>query len=191
MRYMKTLFAFIFLSLSLLSCSGNENENKGNLSSDDSSQKNDATAGPGFSCLLDGVQITGNAIDNLQLQNTAFIYPNDAGGKRLLFFLVSSENAAKTKKGCMFKIRCPDQVGTYMQSGLDNRKNKCHITLSFSSVGRLDYYEDSITITINSITPSRITGNFSGTLSDALRKHVIVRDGKFDIPFSTGNLRPE
>jgi hypothetical protein len=44
----------------------------------------------------------------MQLQNIAFVYPEDASGKRLLFLLVSSDHSATAKTGCIFKMRCPD-----------------------------------------------------------------------------------
>ncbi len=191
-QYVKNSCTLVLLLVSLLSCLGNENVDEEKGANSVSAQNNNTAAGSGFTCVVDGVAVNGSAIDEMQLQNTAFIYPDDAGGKRLLFFLVPSNYSAKTKTGFIFKMRCPDLTGTYVKAGMDDRKNKCHITLSFSGGVRPSYLEDSVTLTITSITSSRLTGTFSERLTDAsLRTHIMVADGKFDIPFSTGNLRPE
>lgn len=191
-QYLKISSALILLFFSLLSCSGNESGGKGMAAVSDSSQKNIPAAGTGFSCFVDGVAVSGSTIDAMQLQNTAFIYPGDADGKRLLFMLVSSDHSVNVKKGYFFKMRCPDLEGRYVKAGMDDRKTKCHITLSIGGGDLPDFLEDSVIFTITSITSSRLTGSFSGRLTDAsLTKHVMVTNGKFDIPFSTGNLRPE
>jgi hypothetical protein len=64
-QFVKTSFALMLLFFSLLSCSGNGSADKNTVAPSDSLQKNILAAGSGF------------------------IYPKDAGGKRLLFFLVS------------------------------------------------------------------------------------------------------
>jgi hypothetical protein len=190
-QYVKTSCALMLLFFSLLSCSGNESGGKSTAAATDSSQKN-IPAGTGFSCFVDGVAVSGSTIDEMQLQNTAFIYPGDSDGKRLLFMLVSSDHFLNAKKGYFFKMRCPDLEGTYVRAGMDDRKTKCHITLSIGGGDLPDFLEDSVIFTITSITSSRLAGTFSGRLTDAsLTKHVMVSNGKFDIPFSTGNLRPE
>jgi hypothetical protein len=160
-QYAKTSCTLMLLFFSLLSCSGNESGGKNTAAAKDSSQKNIPAAGTGFSCFVDGVAVSGNAIDEMQLQNTAFIYPGDGDGKRLLFMLVSSDHFLNAKKGYFFKMRCPDLEGTYVRAGMDDRKTKCHITLSIGGGDLPDFLDDSVIFTINSITSTRLTGTFS------------------------------
>jgi hypothetical protein len=51
-------------------------------------------------------------------------------------------------------------------------------------------------VTITTVSSTRVSGIFSGelTLSNDTprgnKKEITLSDGKFDVPFSTGNIRP-
>jgi hypothetical protein len=192
MRHIFVPFVFLFFSFSQISCSGNEQAKNQQTASIENSTPAAATSGTGFSCIIDGKEVHGSAIDELQLQNTAFIYPDEGKGKRLLFLLFSSDFSLQAGAGCTFKMRCPDQEGTYVRAGLDDRQHKFSVDLAFTGGIRPDYLDDSVIFVVSSITPTRLKGTFSGRLTDAsLQHHVQITNGKFDIPFSTGNLKPE
>jgi hypothetical protein len=195
------LFSWILAAAFLGSCSGsNPSENapiKDSSVASINSQGSASTAKASFSCLIDGAQITGSGVDQLQLRNTAFVYPDVNNGHRLLFTLYSIKTSEDTKPDFALAIRCPDSVAEYQKSGLQDHRNKCYLMLDLLSGDFSRYYEDSIIINLISSTSSRISGTFSGSLAlsqdtpRGLKKRVVITEGKFDIPFSTGNLRPE
>ena len=184
MKYLKLLAPIIASSCLLLAFSSNS-----------SSSKSDAS----FSATIDGTPVSGNEIDELQTQNTAFIYPpQNNKPQTVLFFLYS------TKKGndyYSFRFSLPDKEGVYHATRGTYNKSYTSVRLDFnlkSADNYARYNEDSMTLTIDKITSSRISGTFSGTLtlsddtrSKPYKRQVTVTHGKFDIPFSTGNVRPE
>jgi len=197
MKYLKLFSLLLFSSCLLLACSGN----KPSPTSKDSGAE-PGTTSPGdasFSVTIDGIPVSGSAIDEMQLTNTAFIYPAaENSPKRLLFFLNSD------KKGddfYSFRFSLPDKEGVYKFTHETDEDCHCYVRLdnnlrSADNFSRYD--EDSVTVTIDKITSTRISGTFSGNLrlsddtrSKPYKSNVVVTDGKFDIPFSTGNLRPE
>lgn len=198
---MKRFNAFLVICLlthSAISCSGTNNGSAGNnIALSDSSNITESAGNASFSCVIDGKAISGNGVDALQLRNTAFVYPDAKNGDRLLFNLYSTKDGNDTKADYAVQIRCPDKVGVYMKSGKNDHNNKCYIIVDFQTGDLSRYLEDSITVSIGSITSSRISGTFSGKLRlsndtpRGIKKEIDIRDGKFDIPFSTGNLRPE
>jgi hypothetical protein len=60
-QFVKTSCTVMLLFFSLLSCSGNESAGKISAAPSDSLQKNIPAAGSGFSCLIDGVAVSGSA----------------------------------------------------------------------------------------------------------------------------------
>jgi hypothetical protein len=143
--------------------------------------------------------VSGNVIGDLQLTNTAFVYPaSDESPQRLLFFLNSNK---KGEDFYSFRFSMPDKEGTYNFTHETDEDCHCYIRLdnylrSADNFSRYD--EDSVTVIINKITSTRVSGTFSGNLklsddtrSKPYKPRVSITDGKFDIPFSTGNLRPE
>lgn len=181
-------------SLLFFACNGkNSNASKdgdaGNTLTSDTSSKGNAS----FSANLDAVNISGGKIDDMQLQNTAFIYPTaDNSGKKLLFYLYSDK---KGNDAYTFMFSVPDKVGPFTKNLHDDQPFA--ITIDFLGGDLSRYTAESVTVNITSVTGSRITGTFSGkfTLSsdtpNGTKKEVTVTNGKFDIPFSTGNMRPQ
>jgi hypothetical protein len=95
----------------------------------------------------------------------------------------------------------PDKEGAFAVENAKKEGYRCSVRLDFdlkSTDNFAIYSGDQVTVTIQQLSSSRISGTFSGDfkLSDLSRSkpykaQVSVTDGKFDIPFSTGNLRPE
>ncbi|HEY2721917.1 MAG TPA: hypothetical protein VGI82_09330 [Chitinophagaceae bacterium] len=196
------LISIPFILASFLSgCSGNS-ASKDNKDASSGSGNELAATSPGdasFSVSIDGTPVAGSGTGELQLQNAAFIYPpKNNGPQTVLFDLLSA------KKGDDFysiRFSLPDKEGEYHATQGTYNQSYTSVTLDFnlrSSNNFSRYDEDSITVVANKITSSRISGTFSGVLrlsadtrSQAYKDKVTVSDGKFDIPFSTGNLRPE
>lgn len=195
MQYLKLFSQILFSACLLLACSGKNSSSTGkdslanNTSTSDTASKGDAS----FSANLDGVNISGGKIDDMQLQNTAFIYPTaDNSGKRLLFFLYSDK---KGNDAYSFRFSVPDKTGSFTKNIRDGQP--FDITLDFIGGDLSRYSAQAVTVNITSVTTSKVTGTFSGKFSlsgdtpRGTKKEVNVADGKFDIPFSTGNVKPE
>ena len=194
MQQIKKISSVIILAALLFSCNGNKSPNGNNSKTTDASAPSASSAGnSSFSANIDGEAISGGAIDDMQLANTAFIYPTaDGTGKRLLFFLHSD------KKGDMawsFRFSVPDKTGTFIKKDRDDQP--FDITLDFLGGDNSRYGAEDVTVNIISVTSSRVTGTFSGKFllgvdtPNGTKKEVTVTGGKFEVPFSTGNLRPE
>ena len=203
MKQIKNYLLLFLLAASLLffSCNAkNSNANSEKNSSAEVSASGATSAGDAsFSVIIDGKEISGNVIDEMQLQNTAFIYPETSESpKRLLFFLYSNKQGTDFYS---FRFSFPDKEGTYKFTRESDEDCHCYIRLdnNLKSADNFSRYdEDSVTVVIDKITSTRISGTFAGILrlSDDTRskpyaKQVTITDGKFDIPFSTGNIKPE
>jgi hypothetical protein len=199
MKYLKLLAAIITSSCLLLACSGNSSSSKSNDPTPGNAATSGSSSDASFSATIDGTPVSGNEIDEMQTTNTAFIYPPQNNKPQTVLFLLYS-----TKKGddyYSFRFSLPDKEGVYHATKGTYNESHSSVRLDFnlkSADNYARYNEDSVTVTIDKITSSRISGTFSGalTLSDDTRSkpyksQVIVTDGKFDIPFSTGNVRPE
>ena len=202
MEYLKLIPSIFLSSMLFVACSGNSAVNAGKDSATDNTAASNTSASGGdasFSAMIDGTIISGNEIDEMQTQNTAFIYPpQNNRPQTVLFFLYS------TKKGddyYSFRFSLPDKEGAYHATKGTYNESHSSVRLDFnlkSADNFARYNEDSVTVTIDKITSSRISGTFSGTLtlsndtrSKPYKNEVTITDGKFDIPFSTGNIRPE
>jgi hypothetical protein len=197
MKRIKNYFLLLSVaSLLLFACNGKDNKVNANKESDNSNASTSNTSSKGdasFSANLDGVNISGGKIDDMQLQNTAFIYPTaDNSGKRLLFFLYSDK---KGNDAYSFRFSVPDKTGSFTKNLHDSQPFDISIDFLGGDLSR--YSAESVTVNITSVTTSRVAGTFSGKFSlsndtpNGIKKEVTVTDGKFDIPFSTGNIKPE
>lgn len=186
--------------VSFLVCLGCGSTTTGKEATPGSSATSEVSSGDAsFSVSIDGTPVSGGTIDDLQLQNTAFIYPpQNNGPQTVLFYLFS------TKKGddfYSFRFSLPDKEGEYHPAYNGYSETHASVVLDFnlrSADNFARYNEDSVTVIVDKITSTRISGTFSGILrlssdtrSKPYKEKVIVSDGKFDIPFSTGNLRPQ
>jgi hypothetical protein len=190
----------IFLSSFLVGgCVGNNSPNSAGISAAAGSGGSAFAGDASFSATIDGVAVTGKGIDALQLQNAAYLEDNQKGdGKNVLFILFSTTDGNDTKANYSLRFLFPARTGTVVKSGLTDHACNCGLTLNTNiNHGNLaQFWADSITVTISSLTQSRISGTFSGKFvlsSDTPRgdkKQAMITDGKFDIPFSTSKMRP-
>ena len=194
MNQIKNFSAVIILLALLFSCNGNKPSNTNSTTTTDASAPASSAAGKSsFSANIDGEAISGGKIDDMQLENTAFIYPTaDSSGKKLLFFLHSD------KKGDMaysFRFSIPDKTGSFTKKDRDDQP--FDITLHLLGGDLSGYGAEDVTVNIISVNDKNVTGTFSGKFllgvdtPNGTKKEVTITDGKFEVPFSTGNLRPE
>jgi len=159
----------------------------------------DASGNTSFSATIDGQTVTGKGTDELQLKNSAFIYPaQGTSDKYILFDLMSVKNGDDFYG---FRFYSPDKEGEFAVENAKKNGYRCSVRLDFNlrSVDNFAIYTgDSVTVVIRTISSSRISGTFAGEfkLSDLSRSKpyknkMSVTNGEFDIPFSTGNVRPE
>lgn len=195
MKRFQTSYALPFILAIFLGLSCSNAPAKGHESN--AAEAPAATEGKAaFSCVLDGKAITGNGIDELQQRNTAFVYPVAVTGDHVLFTLVSTKDGTDPKPDYSIRIYCPRKQGTFTITGDDDGENHNYVTVDFLSGDFSRYWQKNVTVTITSISDSRISGTFSGTFTlsvdtpRGLKKSIVISDGKFDIPFSTGNIRP-
>ena len=200
MKYMKLIIAIFLPSIILASCSGNSAVKTGkDNAQDNASTENSSSAGSGsFSATIDGKTISGGEVDDLQLTNTAFLYPDGNDKNKILLFDLASDKNGEDFYSLRFYVYNKEGEQTITSNNGSERKTFVRLGFNLKSADNFAIYNgDSLIVTINKITSSRVSGTFSGsfTLSNDSRSKpykspVIVTDGKFDIPFSTGNLRP-
>lgn len=189
MKYSRLLLAAILLASVLCFSTGQEHGNAMAATS--------ATAS--FSATIDGIPVTGNGVDDLQIRNSAFVMPGPRGDKTLLFYLVSSKNGDDNNPNYSLRFSFPDKTGVSTKTSRNDDTCKCDLTidLNVAKGGNLArYWADAITVNITSMTATRLAGSFSGKFvlsSDtprAEKKEITVTNGKFDIPFSTSKITP-
>jgi hypothetical protein len=202
MNQLKSHFSLLFLSSSLfLSCQSNN----GNSTPADAGASDKATAGAAasgkasFSATIDGQAVAGKGTNELQLTNTAFVYPAQGANDKYLLFDLLSDKKGDDFYG--FRFYSPDKEGAFTVENAKKDGYRCSVRLDFNlkSVDNFAFYMgDSVTVVIRTVSSTGISGTFAGEfkLSDLSRSKpyknkVSVTNGEFNIPFSTGNLRPE
>jgi hypothetical protein len=166
-----------------IACSGasGSNGSKDNASGPVPAAASDAGSSSGggnasFSCKLDGVDFSSNkGTDNL---NAAFRL---ATGERHVFFMLCDPDNPVQK----LNFEVPGQASSttvtitpkYAYGGYTNKD-------------WVSYNDDGLTVTISSISATRVSGTFSGKYkapanTPNAKPEIEVTDGKFDIPFST------
>jgi hypothetical protein len=195
MKYSPLFFILVAAGLVFTACGGP----KGNTPATDPSTVAASSLQASFSATLDGTPITGNGVDEMQQQNAAYIIPGPSGvGKSLLFYLWATKDGTDTKANYSMRFYLPAQTGDHSAKRYDDHSCNCGITLNTDiatdSVTR--YGGNAFTITITSMTATRVTGTFSGTFNlspdtpNSPRTTATVTDGKFDIPMATSKLIP-
>jgi hypothetical protein len=187
MPHLKLLSA-VLLALLLSSCSRSTGagaaEQAGSTTSSDLGKSS-------FSAVIDGTVVSGGVIRAMQLENAAFLIPDNNGGEPTLgFWLNDIKTAADdTQPTYALKFLLPKKMGpaTKAYLGIDINLDKTHSA---------NYYSSHPTIVITSLDAARVAGTFSGTFKlspdtpDVPKTEVAITDGKFDIPFATSKLRP-
>jgi hypothetical protein len=168
---------FFFGTSLFVSCSGASGNAAASGNTGGSTDAGAPTGGgnASFSCKLDGVAFSSNkSTDNL---NAAFRLK---GGEKHIFFMLCDPDNPVQK----LNFEVPGQTGSTTLT----------ITPKYAYGGYTDpnwisYNDDGLTVTISSISDTRVSGTFSGQYkapsgSTNSKQEVQVTDGKFDIPFS-------
>ena len=182
MKYLKLITAIFLSSTFLVSCSGNSAADSGKDSTAINSSTSNTSASDGdasFSCMLDGKEFSGSGTN--QNINAAFHLTGDNKGQ--IFFRLSDKNNSSDQ--LMFQV--PAKEGSTTFNVTPTYSYNGYTTGDFAS-----YIDNPVTVTINSISSSGVSGTFSGkyTLQKGSgnsnsKQTIEVTDGKFDIPFST------
>lgn len=202
--------ALAFLSAAaVVSCSGKKTSavdasasaEDASASSSASSSGTSALGSATWSATIDGVPVTGTGVDELQQNNAAYILPVSGEGKKhLVFHLFSTKNGADESANFSLRVSLPPAAGTYRKKGQTEHSCDCDITLNenIAPGGNLaQYWADSTVIVVSTMSPTRVTGTFSGSFvvsADTPRapnKRAKIVDGKFDIPMATSKITPE
>ncbi len=138
-----------------------------------------SNADASFSCILDGKEFSGKGTD--QNINAAFHLTGEDKGQ--IFFRLSDMNDIGDK--LFFQVPAKEGSTTFSVT-LANSYD------GYSTSDFATYIDDPVTVTINSISSSRVSGTFSGKYTlqkgsgtSSSKQTIEVTDGKFDIPFST------
>jgi hypothetical protein len=142
-----------------------------------------------FSAVIDGTAVSGGAIDGLQQSNVAHLVPQDDGSAstlRLWLFDTKTPDDQNFKHS--LRIEVPGKVGANEKTHLST-----HIILSQDHSG--SYYSENASVTILTLTATRVTGTFSGKFRNSpdtpnVKPEITVTDGKFDVPMATNKLYP-
>lgn len=208
MKYLKFVLLIVLLNVFSAACSristagmskSNDSNNTSAAASPRTNSSEATTSSPGeahFSCTIDGQQVSGGAIDKLQEFNTAFI-TDVSQGKELLFYLTDSKGPETTvNPPHKLRFAVPDKTGS-SSFGPDEDGWGIEVDINADKDHPATYFSDSFTIDVTTLSSTRVAGTFSGkfrlregALSQNAKKEIEVKDGKFDIPFSTGNMRP-
>lgn len=196
----KTLVSLV--ALSLFACTSKRSSASRGDGSDSPAAEaasSGASVDASWSATIDGASVTGRGVDELQQENSAYVLPRaGAGNKHLMFILYSTATAGDTKANNSLNVHVPPHAGTYVHAGT-YESCTCSITLdkNISEGSLARYLADTVTITISSMSATRISGTFSGNFKlsvdtpRATQKRAVVTNGKFDIPMSTSSITPE
>lgn len=180
MKKQNLILILLSVTFGFISCGNNSPKNKTkDNTSVTSSNDNASTDDASFSCMLDGKEFSGKGTD--QNINAGFHLTGDDKGQ--IFFRLSDMNNVGDK--LMFQV--PAKEGSTTFSVSPTYSYEGYTTSDFAN-----YIDDPVTVTINSISSSRVTGTFSGKYTlqkgsgnNNSKQTIEVTDGKFDIPFST------
>ncbi len=183
MKKLQKLVLMIFITSGFYAFTGNDHSNAplgatANSANSSSDSDNDAS----FSCMMDGEKFSANGTD--QNINSAFRLTGSNKGQ--IFFKLSDKNARgvyAAENYLMFRV--PGNVGSTTLTVTHNDDQYGYVYKR-----DINYNDNPLTVTIISISPTRVSGTFSGTFTLAVsgldaKKNIQVTDGKFDIPFST------
>ncbi|HEY5408085.1 MAG TPA: hypothetical protein VIJ92_13405 [Ginsengibacter sp.] len=174
MKKLKQLSVIIFLFY-LCSCN-NSSSASGNQAHATTTSTTAATGGDAsFSCKIDGKDFSGMGTD--QMANATMVTTPG-----IISFILSPVVAGQEGLPAQFAFHVADK-GTTTIHGTDNPNYSTRYTPANSTAN--DECKDMIIIITSSGT-SRVTGTFSGTLTEpGTDRTVPVTDGKFDIPYSS------
>ncbi|MDQ2863611.1 MAG: hypothetical protein M3R50_08200 [Bacteroidota bacterium] len=187
MSHLKLLSAIIFSSCLLYACSGNSSTNAGNLSASLSENTSANSSGDAsFSYKIDGKTYSGKGTDNTV--NCIYKKPNNI----IQFILMTIDPTEKWPPQFAFGVA--DKGSTTIRQDDMNKLSagsdvKYFANISFqpqdNSTPHFEF-NPPITVNLTSVSASKVSGTFSGTLIDPDTKKVVqLTEGVFDLPYST------
>lgn len=189
MKHIKSLSAIIISACLFFSCNGNNTSTKNDSNSSDASTG--SVGKSSFSANIDGVNVSGGEIDELEAQNIAHIIPGHEENSTALEFILCSDE--KSNESYNFTFSIPNRTGALVKK-LQDDQSEISLCLKSNDKADLCYVAEAVTINITSITATRVAGTFSGKFSldpkiyKGVKTEVMVTDGQFDIPLS--NRKP-
>jgi hypothetical protein len=138
-----------------------------------------------YSYHLEGSTVSGGKVDEVQVNNAAFVTGN-GGEKKLQFFLSDGYSDKSETFAHSLRFAIPDKIGSVdIKDGDDNWS--IQLFLSSGGDGKYTLYgNEAFVVTVNSISATRISGTFSGKVKDVSSpREMAITDGKFDIPIRT------
>jgi hypothetical protein len=187
-HHLKIFVIAVLLSMTLSACT-NSNANSPSEGTAAGSQSDSSLGKATFSAIIDGTAVSGGAIDGLQQNNVAHLVPNQNGAAPTLrVWLFDTKTPDDQTFKHSLRIEVPGKVGANERIHLST-----HIILSQDHSG--SYYSDNGSVTILTLTATRVTGTFSGKFRNSpdtpnVKPEITVTDGKFDVPMATNKLYP-
>jgi hypothetical protein len=173
MKRQKSISSFLFAFVFFIACTGanpSSSTNPSSATNTNGSGGSDAS----FSSMIDGKPFSFSGTD----QNTNAAFHLKGTDKHIFFKLADKDDPSER-----LNFEVPGQQGSTTVDPASGYNGYIK--------GFVTYLDDAVTITITSISATRVTGTFSGTyrvqpgsLASA-RPTIKITDGKFDIPFST------
>jgi hypothetical protein len=147
-----------------------------------------------FSAVINGKPIKGDHVTALGT-NSARITPDGSEIREMIFTLAPTSSDENARPDLSLRFNFPVKQGTYDLMGTDIAAcNNCSVTLDQEVSPFAQYSPQKMHVSITSLTASRVTGTFSGTLEfsfqtpDRVRKAappiMHVESGQFDIPIA-------
>ncbi|MFI5186166.1 MAG: hypothetical protein ACHQF0_05545 [Chitinophagales bacterium] len=185
MKQLSLIFIGLVFLFGLVSCGGNAQGNAIKDSAPVTSAGSSADGDASFSCKLDGVKFSASGTD--QNINSAFRLTGSNKGK--ISFKLSDKNdqgVYASENYLMFRVPGKEGSTTFTVTGNDDQ-------YGYVFKRDINYNDNPLTVTIISISPTRVSGTFAGTYTLAVsgydaKQTIQVTDGKFDIPFSTSAI---
>jgi hypothetical protein len=186
--------AIAFAALALASCSARKPTGGGGAPSAADAgaggPSDNAALGPSkFSAKVDGVPISGGAIDGMQLNNTAHLVPDAHDAPTFLIWLYDTNTPDDQKFTHSLRLNFAKAQGP-------NTPAYIKLSIILDDAHSAIYSSAKGVVTVTSMTPTRVAGAFSGTLDrspdtpNVPKASVTITDGKFDIPMATSKLIP-
>jgi hypothetical protein len=191
---MKYFFFFTVVALTA-TFAGCNNSNAGSVATNNTGAASAADAGAFsgagnavFSYSLSGKTISGGAVDATQTNNVGSLTGNEKG-KKVQFFLGDDYLPGSEVYAHSLRFAIPGKTGNVtMADGDDNWSVQLFVGTADE---KYDLYgNETFTVTVSSISSTRVSGTFSGKVKLVMGKgtgtdELVITDGKFDIPMRT------
>ena len=135
-----------------------------------------------YSYSLNGKTVSGGEVDAVGINNIAMLTPASQP-KTVTFFLSDGYSEKSEIFAHSLRFALPAKTGSVAFKADDDR-GSVQLFLAGSDGKYAIYANDAFTVTITSISATRVSGTFSGKVKPAIGNGAIVTisDGKFDLP---------